>query len=124
MSIREVVATLARMTGTTRLIAALIYVTGMRIGECVTLRVKDIDFDLRTITVRAAKGNKDRSTLLPHALVTDLRNHLLKVYELHKSYVLHGNGYTPMPNALYKKYPSASKSFGWKKETGSESDNC
>ena len=113
MSIREVEATLARMTGTTRLIAALIYVTGMRIGECVTLRVKDIDFDLRTITVRAAKGNKDRSTLLPHALVTDLRNHLLKVYELHKSYVLHGNGYTPMPNALYKKYPSASRSFGW-----------
>ena len=61
MSIREVEATLARMTGATRLIAALIYVTGMRIGECVTLRVKDIDFDLRTITVRAAKGNKDCS---------------------------------------------------------------
>ena len=113
MSIREVEATLARMTGTTRLMAELMYGSGLRIGECMTLRVKDIDFDLRSITVRAAKGNKDRATLLPQALIPNLRNHLLKVYQLHKSDLLQGNGYAPMPNALYKKYPSASKSFGW-----------
>jgi integron integrase len=113
MSIREVEATLARMTGTTRLMAELMYGSGLRIGECMTLRVKDIDFDLRSITVRAAKGNKDRATLLPQALIPNLRNHLLKVYQLHKSDILQGNGYAPMPNALYKKYPSASKSFGW-----------
>ena len=113
MSIREVEATLARMTGTTRLMAELMYGSGLRIGECMTLRVKDIDFDLRSITVRAAKGNKDRATLLPQALIPVLRNHLLKVYQLHKSDLLQGNGYAPMPNALYKKYPSASKSFGW-----------
>jgi site-specific recombinase XerD len=93
--------------------AELIYGTGMRINECMTLRVKDIDFDLRSITVRAAKGNKDRTTILPVSLIPELRNHLTKVAQLHKSDVLQGNGYAPMPNALYKKYPSASKSLGW-----------
>jgi len=112
MSVREVQATFARMTGTTRLMAELIYGTGIRIGECVTLRVKDIDFDHRSITVRAGKGNKDRTTLLPEALVPDLRNHLTKVAQLHKSDLLLGNGFVPMPNALYKKYPSASQSSG------------
>jgi integrase len=105
MSIREVEATSARMTGTTRLMAKLMYGAGLRIGECMTLRVKDIDFDLRSISVRAAKGNKDRTTLLPQALIPVLRNHLLKVYQLHNTDLLHGNGYAPKPNALYKKYP-------------------
>ena len=93
--------------------AELMYWAGLRIGECVTLRVKDIDFDLRTITGRAGRDHKNRTTLLPHALIAALCNHLLKVCELHKSDVLRGNGYAPMPNALYKKYPSASRSFGW-----------
>ena len=65
MSRQEVAATFSRMSGTTRLMAELIYGTGLRINECMTLRVKDIDFDLRSITVRAAKGNKDRATVLP-----------------------------------------------------------
>lgn len=93
--------------------AELIYGTGMRIGECVTLRVKDIDFDHRSITVRAGKGNKDRTTLMPEALIPDLHNHLTNVAQLHKSDVLRGNGFAPMPNALYKKYPSASQLLGW-----------
>ena len=105
--------TFARMSGTMRLMAELIYGTGMRIGECVTLRVKDIDFDHHSITVRAGKGNKDRTTLMPEALIPDLRNHLTKVAQLHKSDVLQGNGFAPMPNALYRKYPSASQSLGW-----------
>ena len=113
MSKQEVEATFARMSGTTRLMAELIYGTGMRINECMTLRVKDIDFDLRSITVRAAKGNKDRATVLPEALIPDLRSHLTKVAQLYQSDILRGNGYVPMPNALYKKYPSASKSLGW-----------
>ena len=74
---------------------------------------KDIDFDLRSITVRAGKGNKDRATVLPEALTAALQNHLIKVAQLHKADVLKGNGYAPMPNALYKKYPSASQSFTW-----------
>lgn len=113
MSTQEVSAAFARMIGTTRLIAELIYGTGMKIHECMTLRVKDIDFDLRSITVRAAKGNKDRATLLPAALIPALRNHLTKVAQLHASDVLSGNGYAPMPNALYRKYPSASRSLAW-----------
>lgn len=113
MSQNEVKATLARMYGTTRLMAELIYGTGLRINECMTLRVKDIDFDLRSITVRAGKGNKDRVTLLPAALIPTLRNHLTKVAQLHKTDVLQGNGYAPMPNALYRKYPSASQSLSW-----------
>jgi integrase len=85
VSLREVQATFARMTGTTRLMAELICGIGMRINECVTLRVKDIDFDQRAITVRAGKGNKDRATLLPQALIPDLRNHSTKVAQLHKA---------------------------------------
>lgn len=113
MSRQEVEATFSRMSGTTRPMAELIYGTGLRINECMTLRVKDIDFDLRSITVRAAKGNKDRATLLPAALISELRNHVTKVAQLHKSDLLQGNGYAPMPNALYKKYPSASKFLAW-----------
>jgi len=113
MSQNEVHKTFAQMQGTTKLMAELIYGSGLRITECMTLRIKDIDFDLRTITVRSGKGQKDRTTLLPEKLIQDLQNHLLKVAQLHKTDLLQGNGLAPMPNALYKKYPSASQSLGW-----------
>jgi integron integrase len=113
LSPNEVKAIFAHMRGTARLMAELIYGAGLRINECMTLRVKDIDFDLRSITVRAGKGNKDRATLLPEALIPQLRNHLTKVAQLHTKDVLRGNGYAPMPNALYRKYPSASHSLTW-----------
>ena len=113
MSHQEVERALEKMEGTTRLMAELIYGTGLRINECMTLRIKDVDFDLRAVTVRAAKGNKDRVTILPESLIPALRNHLTKVAKLHKNDVLKGNGYAPMPNALYRKYPTASQSLGW-----------
>ena len=113
LSKKEVEAIFTHMKGTMLLMASLIYGTGMRIGECVTLRVKDIDFDLRAITLRAAKGNKDRTTVMPLALIPELRKHLVKVAQLHNTDLLQGNGFAPMPNALYQKYPSASRSFGW-----------
>ena len=113
MSRQEVESALEKMEGTTRLMAELIYGTGLRINECMTLRIKDVDFDLRAVTVRAAKGNKDRVTILPESLIPTLRNHLTKVAKLHKNDVLKGNGYAPMPNALYRKYPTASQSLGW-----------
>lgn len=113
MSTREVKETIERMNGTTRLMAELIYGTGLRINECMTLRVKDVDFDLNTITVRAAKGNKDRVTLLPQSIIPAFRQHLLKIAQLHTADKLRGNGHVPMPNALYKKFPSASKSLSW-----------
>lgn len=113
MSCKEVESTFLRMKGTTRLMAELIYGTGLRVNECMTLRVKDVDFDRRTITVRAGKGNKDRATLMPEVLMLELRMHMTKVAQLHKTAVLQGNGYAPMPNALYVKYPTASQSFSW-----------
>ncbi|MFQ5356486.1 MAG: integron integrase [Mariprofundaceae bacterium] len=113
MSRQEIEATLARMQGTTRLMAVLIYGTGLRINECMTLRVKDIDFDQRTITVRAGKGYKDRATAMPQVLIPVLQMHLTKIAQLHKADILKGNGYAPMPNALYVKYPSASQSLAW-----------
>jgi len=113
MSVDEISAIFDRMRGTTRLMAELIYGTGMRISECVTLRVKDIDFDNRSVTVRAGKGNKDRVTLLPESLIPALRSHLVKVAQLHNTDLLKGNGYVPMPNALYRKYPSASRTLAW-----------
>ena len=113
MSTKEVQAAFSNMSGTTRLMAELIYGTGMRINECLTLRIKDIDFDHRSLTVRAGKGNKDRTTLLPETLISELRIHLTKVAQLHQSDILKGNGFSPMPNALYKKYPSASQSLSW-----------
>ena len=88
LSQREVKLIMERMKGTTRLMAELIYGSSLRINECMTLRVKDIDFDLRSITVRTAKGNKDRAILLPESLVPLLRGHLLKIAQLHKSDIL------------------------------------
>ncbi len=77
-----------------------------------TFRIKDIDFDALSITVRAAKGNKDWVTLLPEVCIPELPAHLLKVAQLHQADKLQGNGFAPMPNALYRKYPSASRELG------------
>lgn len=113
LSVPEVKAILSHMQDTRRLMAELIYGTGLRIGECMTLRVKDIDFEQRVLVVRSGKGNKDRVTIIPERLTAPLQRHLLKVAQLHRADVLRGNGYVPMPNALYKKYPSASRSLAW-----------
>lgn len=113
LSVNEVRSILDQMSGTTRLMAELMYGTGMRVNECVQLRIKDVDFDMRTIVVRQGKGGKDRTTLLPEKLVSPLRQHLVKVMALHKEDCLKGAGYTPLPGALYKKYPTIGQSVGW-----------
>lgn len=113
LSANEVREVLSKMKGTPKLMAKLIYGTGMRVSECTQLRIKDIDFDLKTITVRHGKGGKDRTTLLPKILVDPLQNHLLGVMSRHKDDCLKGAGYVPLPGALYKKYPKAAQSLGW-----------
>ncbi len=113
LSVGEVKEILSHMSGTTKLMAELIYGTGMRVNECTQLRIKDIDFALNTITIRQAKGGKDRTTLLPKRLIQSLRQHLLKVMNLHKEDCLSGAGYAPLPGALYKKYPKAAQMVGW-----------
>ena len=113
LSANEVREVLTKMKGTPKLMAKLIYGTGMRVSECTQLRIKDIDFDLKTITVRHGKGGKDRTTLLPKKLVDPLQEHLLGVLSRHKDDCLKGAGYVPLPGALYKKYPKAARSLGW-----------
>ncbi len=113
LSVNEVRDIFSHMTGTPKLMAELIYGTGMRVSECTQLRIKDVDFELNTITVRHGKGGKDRTTLLPTCLVKPLQAYLLKIIGLHKDDCLKGAGYAPLPGALYKKYPKAGQSIGW-----------
>jgi len=113
LSVEEVQRVLAGMQGTTHLMAQLLYGAGLRVGECATLRMKDLDFSAGTITVRSAKGAKDRTTVLPQSLATPLREHMLRIARLHADDRLIGGGFAPLPNALGRKYPSASGSLQW-----------
>ncbi len=113
LSIDEVRAVLDQMTGTEKLMAEVIYGAGLRVNECVQLRIKDVDFGMKTIVVRSGKGAKDRTTLLPERLVIPLQQHLTRVVARHKADCLRGAGYVPLPGALYKKYPKAACSIGW-----------
>lgn len=109
----EVRATLGLMTGSCRLMAELMYGAGLRVHECVTLRVKDIDLGARTISIRNSKGSKDRTTVLPDLAALSIQQHLLRVATLHKEDLLRGAGLAPMPDALARKYPAASASLAW-----------
>jgi integron integrase len=109
----EVSALLARLTGTHRLMVALLYGTGMRLMECVRLRVQDLDFGYGQITVRNAKGGKDRVVPLPQRLADELRTHLERVRELHRGDLAEGFGEVYLPDALARKYPTAARDWHW-----------
>ncbi len=109
----EVKQVLDAMHGTPKLMAQLMYGCGLRLFECVTLRVNDIDFGAPSITVRSGKGAKDRTTVLPQQLISPLQQHMLRIALLHKRDTLRGAGHAPLPGALYRKYPNASSLFGW-----------
>jgi integron integrase len=113
LSVPEVQSVLSRMRGTTRLMALLMYGAGLRVTECMTLRIKDVEFDARRIVVRNGKGAKDRATLLPDRASADLQAHLARVLTLPKEDLLRGAGFAPMPGGLERKYPSASRSWAW-----------
>ena len=104
---------LSHMSGTPRLLTELLYGSGLRLHECITLRVKDIDFTLNTLTIRQGKGDKDRTTLLPATTRARLEFQIEKVLALHKQDLADGYGEVYMPHALERKYPSASRSPGW-----------
>ena len=101
------------MSGTTGLIARLLYGTGMRLLEGLRLRVKDVEFSRREIIVREGKGSKDRVTVLPENLMLSLQAHLEKVKALHERDLDAGSGAVFLPDALAVKYPNAAKSWGW-----------
>ena len=109
----EVSAVLSKMSGTTGLVASLLYGAGLRLLECLTLRVKDVDFSQRRLLVRRGKGQKDRVALLPGRLMRPLESHLAKVREQHQNDLERGAGYVELPHALRVKYPKARTEWPW-----------
>ncbi|OZB74663.1 MAG: integrase [Halothiobacillus sp. 14-55-98] len=109
----EVRAVLDRMSGVYGLMASLLYGTGMRLMECVRLRVKDVDFARGEILIRDGKGAKDRVTMLPESLVPALQSHLNQRRAIFEDDLRAGKAGVYLPNALAVKYPSAPIEWGW-----------
>ncbi len=109
----EVQAMLSRLQGAPWLMASLLYGAGLRLMECVRLRVKDVEFSRKEILVRDGKGFKDRVTMLPQTLLAPLREHVARVKILHEQDVLQGHGTVHLPYALAKKYPNAAHEWPW-----------
>ncbi|MCF6268717.1 MAG: integron integrase [Melioribacteraceae bacterium] len=101
------------LDGVPKLVCSLLYGSGMRLGEALKLRVKDVNFEYKQIIVREAKGNKDRITTLPDKIISELKDQLNQVYLQHKKDLKKGLGKTKLPFALAKKYPNADIEFGW-----------
>jgi integron integrase len=109
----EVKRILANLKGTHSLIGGLLYGSGLRLMECLRLRVKDLDFSYEQLTVRDGKGEKDRITMLPSKLKQPLVRHLQKVKFTHDEDLIAGCGEVYLPYALARKYPNAPKEWGW-----------
>lgn len=109
----EVRCLLAHMEGRPQLLASLLYGTGMRLMECLRLRVKDVDFARNEITIRGGKGAKDRHTVLPKSLIEPLQREIERARILHAADLAAGFGAAALPYALARKYPSAARDFGW-----------
>lgn len=109
----EVLRILEHIHGTHRLMVELLYGSGLRQAELLSLRVKDLDFGMLTITVRSGKGDKDRTTLLPQSLVERLELQVQSVANLHKRDIADGFGEVYLPHALNRKYPNAARELGW-----------
>ena len=113
MTREEVSCVISLMGGSPQLVAKLLYGSGLRIMEAVRLRVKDIDFDMKQVTVRLGKGDKDRITAFPASLSSLLQNHMGRVRTLHQRDLDKGHGEVYLPHALARKYPNAAKEWGW-----------
>ena len=109
----EATAVLANLQGAYKLIAGLMYGSGLRLLECLRLRVKDIDFSMNQIVVRNGKGGHDRVTVLPARLKQHLNVHLKKVKALHEEDLHEGFGEVYLPHALKEKYPNAANQWKW-----------
>ena len=113
LSRNEVFAVLNRLREPAWLVAALLYGSGLRLMEALTLRVKDVDFEGRTITIRRGKGAKDRHTMLPDFLSANLARHLFRAQRLHERDLSSGAGVVALPHALSKKSPGAARQWAW-----------
>jgi len=113
LGVDDVRRVLQALAGVPRLVASLLYGGGLRLQECLELRVKDIDFDRREITVRRGKGGKDRRVMLPESVREPLRVHLQLVKQQHESDLAQGVGRVVLPDALERKFPSAPTEWRW-----------
>lgn len=113
MTAAEVKTVLARLDGQHHLMAALLYGAGLRLMECLRLRVKDVDPPARQLIVRDGKGGKDRRTVLPDNLVAPLEAQIERVREVHRQDLAAGFGAVWLPHALARKYPNAPTEIGW-----------
>ncbi len=110
---QEVHDVMRHLSGLHYLLVALLYGSGLRVMECLRLRVKDLDFARCEITVRYGKGMKDRRTMLPKSCIEPLQKHLLSVKQLHQRDLKHGYGTVYLPYALAQKYPNAATEWIW-----------
>jgi integron integrase len=113
LSQAEVRALLGQLSGIQLLIGQVLYGTGLRLMECLRLRVKDVDFARNQVTVHAGKGDKDRGTTLPEVIITELRAQLEVVRQTWQKDVAAGYGRVWLPGALRRKYPNAEREWGW-----------
>ena len=113
MTREEVAQIIALMEGVPQLVVKLLYGSGLRIMEAARLRVQDIDYNFKQITVRSGKGAKDRITTFPISVIPLLQNHLAKVRVIHNRDLEQGYGEVYLPNALARKYPNAAKEWNW-----------
>jgi integron integrase len=109
----EVCSLLARLSGTPRLMALLLYGSGLRVLECCRLRVHDVDIGRRQLTVRSGKGDRDRHTLLPRAVIDALPAHIEQRSRLYQRDLMHGSASVALPESLTRKYPHAHTEWGW-----------
>lgn len=113
LSVDEVREVIEAMSGGFRLMTELLYGSGLRLNECLSLRVQDIDYKRRTVTVKDGKGRKDRLTVLPDRPIPRLQDHMANVKATHEQDLARGFGKVVLPHALHRKYPSASREFRW-----------
>jgi len=109
----EVRAVLERLSGRHHLIGSIMYGSGLRLHECLSLRVKDVDLERRVLVVHDGKGRKDRETVCPRKLVESLRRHLERIRSAHARTVSDGGGAVTLPDALDRKFPRAAWEPGW-----------
>jgi integron integrase len=109
----EVKAILKQLDGVKRLIVSLLYGSGLRLLECLQLRVKDVDLSVCEIRVRRAKGDKDRITMLPLSIKEELTAHIASVEEQHRRDLAAGGGFVRLPDALERKYSNAAREWSW-----------